>query len=830
MVRNAFMGVGLVVCLLVATASIGLAERIEVQVYENTDPNNPLEKTRLLEGVEVTLWRVIAPGDRQPVDSAVTDADGNVVFENVGEEAPGETRMYEVSLETLATYVPVPLPGQSPQEAAAGLPFKTTSVFQTTQPSPTPMPMVDRETPQDPPRNGEKPSSGGIPTMGVGGTQRVEFPVGRSEPEDGTETFQGFIQGLVFRDVGNSDGVFVNGVDERVQGANVEIEYRDPVLPTSSFTTPANGTFFDFLKQLQTKVDGTPPDVFVRVRASPQDPWSQFRQIPITLDPITGDLKYLRTSTQFNVGSVAPSGSIAGQVIQDDAPGNGAVDPGELGVQGETVELRNASFDTLLSSTTSGVGGDFSFGDLPAGTYKVMVPGVVMRVVVVGADEAVTGQDLVLPHVPVNGSIAGQVVQDDAPGNGQVDPGESGVAGQPVELRDANTDALVDSTNSGATGAYQFADVAPGDYKVMVPGVVMRTVTVGSGEDVTGQDLVLPFIAPSGSIAGRVVQDEAPGNGQADPGESGVADKTVELRDAGSNALLGTRVSGAGGAFLFDGLSAGTYRVMVPGEAMRTVAVANDQAVTGVDLVLPVDDNGGPDNCVADNCEYGALHEVLLETEMWIGATPSGFDVRATLRENCSGNSPAVDTVQLAYQGTTFPGSAQGLDEVLTIEDVSMQPGAAWATVRLRVTAAPGAFADGSFGNVSRRLELAVNGRSSLVCWRFRCETTRVGGRVGLCRVLGTLSRDAWAACTGFQVPPGTPTPPVSHPPVSKPPCKPVACAPCTPKPKVCKPKVWKPKTKSWKSKSWKSKNWKAKTKKKRYGKKRRSWAKWCRR
>ncbi len=745
MVRKAFTGVGLVVCLLAMTASLALAERIEVQVYETNDANAvPPPKTRLLEGVEVTLWWIDSPQGEVPVAAAITDPQGNAVFEDVG--VPGQLRTYEVRLDTLPGYVPQPAPGQNPRQAAAGLPFVVANAYQTAQPSPAPMPEVTEMVPQNPPRNGMMPSSGGIPTMGIGGTQRAEFPAARSEPEDGTETFTGFMTGLVFRDVGEPDGIYVKDVDETVGGANVEIDFRDPNQGITAVTTPPSGVFFDATKVLLPKADGSPPDVFIRARENPQAPWGDWRKIPITLDPITGGLSYLITSTRFSVGSQAPTGSVAGRVVRDQAPGNGVIDPGEPGEAGETVELRRAATDELVDSTTSGANGAFEFTVVADGTYKVLVPGVVTRVVAVVSGGAATGADLLLPFEAPLGSIAGRVVQDQAPGNGQVDPGEPGVSGQTVQLRLAATDALLDSTTSGGDGGFSFADVADGSYKVMVQGVVMREVSVANGQALTGADLLLPYEGP---------------------------------------------------------------------EPPPTT------------------------NCTEDNCTQGPLHEVVLEGAMWVGALPSGFDVSATLRENCCATSDPVDTVQLAYQGTAFPGRAVGLDEVLAIEDVRMEPGAAWANVRLRLTAATGAFADGSFGDVSRRLELTLNGRSTVVCWRFRCETTCKGGRVGVLRVLGTLSRDAWAECTDFEIPPsgGDPEPPAAcqpKPPVCQPPPPPpVVCKPepkvCKPKPKVCKPKVKvsKTKKKAWSKWSWKPK----KTKKvKRSRKAKRSWSRWRRR
>jgi uncharacterized repeat protein (TIGR01451 family) len=64
----------------------------------------------------------------------------------------------------------------------------------------------------------------------------------------------------------------------------------------------------------------------------------------------------------------ASFGSISG-LIYNDANGNGTND-GEAGLVGVTVELRDAS-DAVLATTTSAGDGSFTFGSLPAGTYRV---------------------------------------------------------------------------------------------------------------------------------------------------------------------------------------------------------------------------------------------------------------------------------------------------------------------------------------------------------------------------------------------------------------------------------------------------------------------------
>ena len=69
------------------------------------------------------------------------------------------------------------------------------------------------------------------------------------------------------------------------------------------------------------------------------------------------------------------SRAIVGVVWRDFKPGGGArgaVDTGELGLPGVTVQLRSAS-GTVLRTTTTDPHGDFSFADVPAGSYRAAI-------------------------------------------------------------------------------------------------------------------------------------------------------------------------------------------------------------------------------------------------------------------------------------------------------------------------------------------------------------------------------------------------------------------------------------------------------------------------
>src|SRR4051812_25436615 len=69
---------------------------------------------------------------------------------------------------------------------------------------------------------------------------------------------------------------------------------------------------------------------------------------------------------------VAPTlGSLSGTIFQD-ADGLHNIDPNDFRFEGVVVELRDSS-GMLITSTTTGPDGTYSFGNLAAGTYEVEI-------------------------------------------------------------------------------------------------------------------------------------------------------------------------------------------------------------------------------------------------------------------------------------------------------------------------------------------------------------------------------------------------------------------------------------------------------------------------
>ena len=309
----------------------------------------------------------------------------------------------------------------------------------------------------------------------------------------------------------------------------------------------------------------------------------------------------------------SPAG-VVGDSVWSDADGDGIQDPGELGIAGVTVELRDALGSPIDSDpltpgvqptvTTTAADGSYSFSGVEPGTYSVVVSnagGVLAGYTQTGDPDATldgvgtavvteTGGDLTMDFGYQNTGLAdvsGNVFDDlDADG---VDDGvfEGGLAGVTVELRDGSGN-VVATTVTDANGDYVFADVPDGSYTVAVTdvagvldgyrltsGLDSVPVTV-SGADVAGVDFGYVRDAGTASIGDSVWLD-LNADGVESGGEPGIGGVTVELwedtdgngaLDPAFDMLIATTVTDANGGYRFAGLDAGRYFTRVDGSTL----------------------------------------------------------------------------------------------------------------------------------------------------------------------------------------------------------------------------------------------------------------------
>jgi hypothetical protein len=123
-------------------------------------------------------------------------------------------------------------------------------------------------------------------------------------------------------------------------------------------------------------------------------------------------------------------------------------------------------------------------------------------------------------------------------------------------------------------GAFELADVVPGDYRIKVYGMrdggYLRSVTLG-GRELGGPQITVPRDGPLAGLGVHIAFDGASISGVVTPASSdkpseGLVDPIVTaIPDAGSNPYashMGARVE-AGGEFVLRGLAPGGYTLFV---------------------------------------------------------------------------------------------------------------------------------------------------------------------------------------------------------------------------------------------------------------------------
>jgi hypothetical protein len=306
---------------------------------------------------------------------------------------------------------------------------------------------------------------------------------------------------------------------------------------------------------------------------------------PTTPNPVSVTLAAgQNTPATVNFGNQAIPGvlgSITG-IKFNDTDGNGTQAAGELGVPGVTVFL-DTNNDGILgageTSATTGANGDFTFPNLPAGTYSVreIVPPnsqpTTPNPVTVTLQTSPATVNFGNQAIPaVLGSITG-ITFNDADGNGTQTAGEVSVSGVTVFL-DTNNDGILDagetSANTGANGDFTFPNLPAGTYNVreVVPSFTQPTtpnpvpVTLTAGQTTPATVNFGNRFLP-GTISGIKFNDTN-GNGTQDTGEIGIPGVTIFV-DTNNNATPDTgetqATTGNEGSYSLPNLQTGTYNV-----------------------------------------------------------------------------------------------------------------------------------------------------------------------------------------------------------------------------------------------------------------------------
>ncbi len=239
-------------------------------------------------------------------------------------------------------------------------------------------------------------------------------------------------------------------------------------------------------------------------------------------DPTRASVELVNGSDVRTVDfGVVGTASVTGRVWND-TDNDGVEDAGETGIGGVTVVVTwNGPAGPIVIEVTTDANGDWTLGNVPAGEYTAVVrtstvpPGLVAST---PASASVTvpagGTGNVVHGFTPTGSI-GDRVWNDFDRNGVQDPGEPGVPGVRISVRN-EAGTVVATVVTDVNGNYTFDDLPPGRYTVVVDTSTVpagtqisadpdgaidgnATVTVGPGEDITTVDFGISILNGAGA-------------------------------------------------------------------------------------------------------------------------------------------------------------------------------------------------------------------------------------------------------------------------------------------------------------------------------------------
>ncbi len=294
-------------------------------------------------------------------------------------------------------------------------------------------------------------------------------------------------------------------------------------------------------------------------------------------------------------------GTINGEVYND-LNGNGALDGGEPGLAGWTVELLNSS-SSVVDTTTTSSSGDYTFTGIAPGSYtleEVVQSGYVQTAPAAPGTIALT----IAAGQTINNLNFGDFqtvtfsgeVYNDLNDNGALDSGEPGIAGWTVDLLNSAS-TVVATTTTASTGDYSFSSVGPGTYtvkEVLESGFIQTSKPATYSETTSSaqNDSGLVFgIYQLATFSGEVFNDLS-GSGTFENGDPGIAGWTVDLLNSASTVVASTTTNSSGD-YSFTGVSPGSYTIQEVQQAGYTPTTPTSISVTVASGLVSTGNNFG---------------------------------------------------------------------------------------------------------------------------------------------------------------------------------------------------------------------------------------------
>ncbi|NJN09285.1 MAG: hypothetical protein HC874_04375 [Richelia sp. SL_2_1] len=304
----------------------------------------------------------------------------------------------------------------------------------------------------------------------------------------------------------------------------------------------------------------------------------------------------------FTICAPVPNAATIGDTVYRDTNGDSTQNPDEPGIPGINLTLTSPGADgqfgtpdDTTQNTTTDDNGRYSFPNLPAGNYRVIVNNppdgltptqTPPQTIVLEAGNNFDTADF--GYAPSAVGSIGDTVYTDANRNNVQDEGELGIEGATVTLtlpgpdgQFGTPDDTTQTTTTNTEGRYSFPNLPAGNYRVTAtspregdtatqaqPDVV--ALQPGQNIDTVDFGFVPGQLGQGQSSIGDTVYTDTNRNNTQDAGETGISGVTVTLTLPGPDGEFGTpddptqtTTTNENGNYSFPNLPAGNYRVTI---------------------------------------------------------------------------------------------------------------------------------------------------------------------------------------------------------------------------------------------------------------------------